>query len=671
MCTIALVPGPGFVVQCALNEYHASRPLKGNVMVLTYYSDALKLAQKEFRRCTAEGQHPYPPALDAFIPSERFSGGVDLGIVSIPMEFVAGTRTAARTNAFARNFMPLLPVGSEFAEKWQSLCQAHLDEGIRDPIRVYEYMNRYYVEEGNKRVSVLRFFGADSVEAHVTRILPEVRDDQETTLYYELVEFIRLSRVNYIEFSKPGSCARLQQLLGKSPGELWSDDDRSAFHAAYYFFRQAYEANGGKRLSSTVGDAMLAYMEVYGYPSLRTQSAAQLKRSVAQVWEEITLQQESPSISVKLAPEAEKPEGLLAKVLPKAEKPIKVAFIHDKDPDLSGWTFGHELGREHVQRVFGDKIQTTAYFNALDADPLDVIREAVDDGNTVIFTTSPRLLPASLRAAVDDPKLTILNCSLNMSHRYIRTYYARMYEAKFIAGVIAGALAGGDDVGYICDYPIFGQVAGINAFALGAQISNPCARVRLEWSSVGGVDAATRRLTDRGIRLISSQDLARLRDNGHTPFGLAIVTENDTVNLARPVWQWGVYYETLLRRIQDKTFQAESAGSAKALNYYWGMSAGVVEMRYSDKLPDATRKMAEFLGRSFRMGMCEPFRGPLHDQAGRQIAARGQTLSPEQIIDMCWLNENVDGSIPSWDELDEAAKLTVGISGIMTSKQAE
>ena len=640
-------------------------------MQTSYYSEALKLAQKEFHRCTSAGEHPYPAVLDAFVPSERLSGGVDLGIMSIPMDFVVGTRTAARTNAFARNFLPLLPVGSEFATKWDNLCQAHLDEGIREPVKVYEYLNRYYVEEGNKRISVLKFFGAEAVEAHVLRVLPEARGDAETTLYFELIDFYRLSRTNFIEFTKPGSCARLQQLLGKSPGETWSDNDRAAFRAAYFSFRQAYEANGGKHLASTVGDALLAYVEVYGYQVLRQKSGAELKKSVASVWQEITLQQESTPIDVKLDPAAEKPESLLAKVLPKAEKPLRVAFIHDKDPGLSGWTFGHELGRQHVQRVFGDKIETRAYFNALDADPLEVIHEAAQDGCTVLFTTSPRLLPASLRAAVEDPKLTILNCSLNMSHRYIRTYYARMYEAKFIAGVIAGSLAGGNDVGYICDYPIFGQVAGINAFGLGVQSVNPLAKVRLEWSSVGGLDSAMARLKENGVRLVSSQDLARLRDNGHTPFGLAIVTDSGTVNLARPVWQWGVYYETILRRIQDKSFQAEAERSPRALNYYWGMSAGVVEMRYSEKLPESTRKMAEFLGRSFRAGTCEPFRGPLFDQSGRQVLDQGDVLTPDKVIDMSWLNENIVGAIPAWEDLDETAKDTVDIVGIMSSKQAE
>lgn len=217
---------------------------------------------------------------------------------------------------------------------------------------------------------------------------------------------------------------------------------------------------------------------------------------------------------MKLAP-AEKKPGLLTRVLSGGEKKwMKVAFIHDRDPATSGWTKGHEQGRQHVQRVFGEHITATPYFNAMEKDPADVLEQAIEEGCTVLFTTSPRLLPASLRAAVAHPEVTILNCSLNKSHRYIRTYYARMYEAKFVIGTVAGALAGSDDVGYLCDYPIFGQIAGINAFAPGVQLVNPRARVYLEWSATGGEEAAVKRLTDRGIRLISSQDLTREGEEG-------------------------------------------------------------------------------------------------------------------------------------------------------------
>ena len=634
-----------------------------------YYQDALKRGQKEFRACTSRGEYPYLPVLDDFLSPEAMLHTTDLGVVRIPLEWVCGTRTSGRTQAFARNFMPLMDEDSEFALKWRALCQSQIEEGIREPIQAYEYLWRYYVQEGNKRVSVLKYLDAEAVSAHVIRILPQRSGSPEIELYYEFLDFYQLSQINFLRITKPGGYARLQNLVGKQAEETWSEEERRSFTTAYYYFRQAYQANGGDQLRLAVGDALLAYLEIYGYPSLQGKGGGEIKRAVAKVWEEITLQQEPAPIDVKLAPEGdEERAGLLSRVLPKAApKPIKVAFVHDRDPEHSGWTYGHELGRAHLEQAFGDQVETLAYYNALDADPLPLLEEAINQGAQVIFTTSPRLLPSSLRAAVDHPEAVILNCSLNTSHRYVRTYYARMYEAKFICGAVAGAMAGGSHIGYICDYPIFGQVACINAFALGVQLTNPRVQVRLEWSSVGGIEEATRRLTSQGIDLISTQDISRM-DAGHDlPFGLSILRDGVHVNLATPVWQWGVYYEALLRRIRSKAFRLEYQESRKALNYYWGMSAGVVDLQCSDKLPDSTRKLAEFLHNELCVGNCHPFRGPLYDQGGRMILGEREILNAQQIIGMDWLADNVAGSIPAYDELDERAKATVGIVGVEPS----
>ncbi|MCR5816796.1 MAG: hypothetical protein K6F91_07940 [Ruminococcus sp.] len=48
--------------------------------------------------------------------------------------------------------MPAFEETTEFAVKWSSLYDSFMQEGIRDAIIVYEYMNNYYVQEGNKRV---------------------------------------------------------------------------------------------------------------------------------------------------------------------------------------------------------------------------------------------------------------------------------------------------------------------------------------------------------------------------------------------------------------------------------------------------------------------------------------------------------------------------------------
>ena len=638
-------------------------------MPLKQYTDALKLGQKEYRACLARGESPYLPVLDEILSSTSTVGERDMGLCQIPAAFIIGTRSAGRARMLARNFMPLAEDNSEFAVKWERLCRSHLDEGIRESIKAYEYMNRYYVVEGHKRVSVLRYFDAVTVSAQVTRILPVRDGSPAVTAYYELTEFYRLSGINFIEFSKPGSCERLRRLLGAEAGAVWPQELRRSFTSAYFTFLRAYRACGGDRLSSTPADAMLAFLEIYGFQALCGKSLSEVKKALGDMWEEIALQQESAPIDVKLTPE-EKKHGIIAKALSGAEsRVLKAAFVHDAEPSASGWTSGHEYGREYVQRIMAGQVLTTAYNYAMDNDPSAVIDRAIADGNEVVFTTSPRLLPAALKAAVAHPEVTVFNCSLNQSHRYIRTYYPRMYEVKYIIGAVAGALAGSDDVGYLCDYPIFGQIAGINAFALGVQMVNPRAVVHLEWSSVGGIDSALRRLTDRGIRLISSQDMVRRGDEWRG-LGLSLITNGSRVNLAAPLWQWGSYYAEMLRLIRSRSEKAEYSGSHRALNYYWGLSAGVVDLRCSDTLPPSVRKLAMLLRRSISQGICNPFQGPLYTQSGR-ILENHAILTPEQIIRMDYLVENVVGAIPEYGQLTDIGKATVDQVGVVGATQGK
>ena len=74
-----------------------------------------------------------------------------------------------------------------------------------------------------------------------------------------------------------------------------------------------------------------------------------------------------------------------------------------------------------------------------------------------------------------------------MSYSSVCTYYARMYESKFLMGALAASMAQCDKLGYIADYPIYGTIANINAFALGARMINPYVKVHLEWARVKAV----------------------------------------------------------------------------------------------------------------------------------------------------------------------------------------
>ena len=120
------------------------------------YRSALRAGQRAYRACVARGQSPYLAVLDDILNGVNIVAQEPLGLVDIPAESIVGTKTSGRHTAFAANFMPLLEEDTEFAIKWSNLCEAHLEEGIHTPIIAYEYLNKFYVQEGNKRVSVLK-----------------------------------------------------------------------------------------------------------------------------------------------------------------------------------------------------------------------------------------------------------------------------------------------------------------------------------------------------------------------------------------------------------------------------------------------------------------------------------------------------------------------------------
>ena len=168
------------------------------------YLTALKAGQKNYRDCVLQGRYPYPQVLDEILDDSMAAGQVDLGLIGIPTERIVGTKAAGRISAFAANFMPLLPSNTEFAGKWIELCLAHLGEGIRDPVRCYEYMGRFYIQEGNKRVSVLKSYGAPTIDAFVTRIIPAYSQDQAVQVYYGFLRSYPLSGLYQVSFSQLG-----------------------------------------------------------------------------------------------------------------------------------------------------------------------------------------------------------------------------------------------------------------------------------------------------------------------------------------------------------------------------------------------------------------------------------------------------------------------------------
>ena len=636
-------------------------------MMINLLAEALADYNKALRLGKREGKSL--PVLDDILKEKKITAAreIPLGLVQIPSEQLVGTKTAGRSAAFSKSFYPLLKDSTEFAGKWMELYKAHLTEGIREPIKAYEFMNKFYVEEGNKRVSVLKYFDAVSIPGMVTRIVPPRTDEKENRIYYEFMEFYNLSQINYIWFSQEGSFAKLQRLVGKRPDECWNDDDKLNFSSIFSRFSSEYEANGGDKLPITTGDAFLYFIQLYDYASLDQMTSTELKEKLIKSWEEFKLLTTEESLELQMNPntEGESKKNIFARLIPVSTPKLHVAFIHEKTAETSGWTYAHELGRMHLQQAFEDQISTVCYDQATEEIADDLLLQAIAEGNNLIFTTSPPLLKASLKAAIEHPEVKILNCSLNTSHKYIRTYYARMYEAKFLMGAIAGAMSQNGKIGYIADYPIFGMTANINAFALGAKMVNPRAKIYLEWSTLKDHNVAES-FAKNEVHYISGQDMI-IPGEASRHFGLFRDSDDAPLNLAMPIWHWGKFYEQMIRNIMDGSWKYDdTSDSTKGLNYWWGMSAGIIDVICSKHLPIGTMRLVNLLKQTICKGDFNPFSGILYSQEGVVQKSANKVMSPEEIIRMDWLAENVIGYIPKMDDLIDKAKPVVLLQGIDT-----
>lgn len=630
------------------------------ILASEQYSKAQKLGLKYLKAAQTAGEDPYPAVLDEIERDYEIVSRVDLGLVDVPIELVAGTRSAGRTAALAGNFMPILDADTEFGAKWIRLCQSHMEEGIRDPITCCEFLGKFYVQEGNKRVSVLKSFDAPTVSANVTRLLPARTGETRIEAYYEFVSFFSRSGLYGVSFDRPGGYTRLQAALGMEEDHVWTETERRSFRAGYARFKEAYARM--KVQPAPPAEALLVWLEVFSFNDIKQLPEDLLVDRIAKLWTDMKTQQEQEDPITVAQELPEKDKSLVAKLLGVGQPGhVNAAFIYGFDPKTSVWTRAHDHGREYVEKTLGDKVSVRVY-QTEGKDYYGAMEQAAAEGADLIFATTPPMIDACRRLAATFPHVRVFNCALSQPYTGVRMYYSRIYECKFITGAIAGAMAEQDLVGCISGYPIFGEPASINAFALGVRMTNPRARVKLLWSCTrkDSIDAFLR----AGISVISNRDAANPEhDHWALEWGTyKLLPDGGMQPLAVPCWNWGALYEKILRSALKGAL--DSGPSDKAINYWLGLDSGVIDVQLSEALPDGVRSLALLLKEGLKKGEIDPFRCRIFDRDGRCRSEGDRGFTPEELMRMDWLCDNVDGTIPAFDELLPGSREMVRLLGL-------
>lgn len=616
------------------------------------YTRALRMGQKEYKERIMAGKDPYPAVLDEILGELPKEGIQAIPLVEIPAEQIVGTKSQGRISAFTAGFQPLLEPDSEFATKWINLCAAHLsDEGIRDPISCFEYLGNFYVQEGNKRVSVLRHFGAARIPGTVQRVLPPMSEEPRIKAYYEFLDFYKAAEIYEVQFHRPGDYAKLLAFLGKDPGEEWTDREKKTFTAYFQYFREAFHALGGEALEIRPEDALLLWLQVYPFRDLGRLSGGELKKLLAGLWEDIVVLGQEEPVQVQTEPK-EQSKGVIGRLISPAPDHLDVAFVHQRNPENSVWIKGHDEGRIHLEQVLPGKVTVRSYFDADTSERAEELLDlAVAEGAQVVFTTTPQLGRVTLKAAVKYPKVRFLNCSADVPFSSVRSYYCREFEGKFITGAIAGAMAKNDRIGYVGSYPILGVPASINAFALGAQMTNPRARIELRWSCQPG--SPTQEFIQKGIQVISNRDTPTPGSfyRQGVEYGTYLVEDSGRfTSLASPCYLWGRFYENVVRSILSGAW-VQNKNDPKAVNYWWGMNSGVIDVHLTEDVPQGLASLAQMLRTGLQNGMFDPFRRHIVAQDGTVKNNGNQSFTPDALLRMDWLCDNVEGSIPEFEDV--------------------
>lgn len=620
------------------------------------YLEALKIGKHAWNQKILHGESGYLRTLDSMLQKGDVVTEYPLGLVEIPIHKIVGTYTHGRSISFADNFMPIMDIKTEFAYKWMSLYNYHIESGIADPIKVYEYLNRFFVIEGNKRVSVLKFVNGTHINGQVIRLIPKRNPlDKTNNIYYEFIKFYKETHINDIWFSEVGRFTELLEYINQYGKNLNIEKDNRAktfLSNCYHPFRRIYHELGGNKLEITTGDGLLVFLQIYGLPQEITNELH--RDSIKQMIEELKAMNANVEHVKTDTIQAAKKKRVFSSLtdLVTTKKILKIAFVYAKTPTTSGWTYAHELGRLHVENVFKDQIHTDKIENVPENDQAyETFKKLADEKYDVIFATNPTFLAPALKAAMSEKQVKFFNCAVTHSYRSLTLYYGRIHEPRYLQGIIAGAKTQTNIIGYVAPYPISDVVSSLNAFTLGAQAVNPYVKVKALWTNCWDSPQESKKVAQilqaAGADIISNEDCP-IPGDMTKEYGVYHIDHNtgEKTHYAMAIWNWGMFYEQVIQSLIYGSLRTIGDNDVP-LNYWQGLNNGIVDLLYSNRHINVPMKhLIETVKQSIMSNDFQIFNGPIYDQDHKLRVKSGESLSYEDIIHMDWLVDGIEGSIP-------------------------
>jgi basic membrane protein A len=331
----------------------------------------------------------------------------------------------------------------------------------------------------------------------------------------------------------------------------------------------------------------------------------------------------------------------------KKDEPLVVGFVYIGPVNDGGYTEAHNNGKIALENEFGDKVKVLIRENVPEGPESEkAMRDLVDQGAKVIFSTSFGFMDYTAKVAKDHPEVKFMHCSGNTTLDNMGTYFGKIEEPRYLSGIVAGMKTKTNKIGYVGAFPFPEVIRGINAFTLGVQSVNKDATVEVMWTNTWYDPAkekeAANALLDKGCDVLGQHQDSTATQIAASERGAASIgydlehKENVSGYMTAPIWNWGTYYIKAVKEVMDGTWKSES---------YWGpMADGIVDLApLTEYAPEESKEKVEEAKKAILDGSLKVFKGPLLDQSGEVKVKDGDVMSDEDVWSMDWFVKGVIG----------------------------
>ena len=334
-----------------------------------------------------------------------------------------------------------------------------------------------------------------------------------------------------------------------------------------------------------------------------------------------------------------------------AKDPVKVGFIYVGPIGDHGWTYRHDIGRQDVEKAFGDKVVTT-YIESVPEGPdaERVMRSMAKEGMDIIFATSFGYMNSMVKVAKDFPDVKFEHATGYKQGPNLATYGLRLYQARHVQGVIAGMMTKTNKICYVGAFPIPEVIREINTFYLGAKSVNPDVDIDIVWVNTwydpGKEGQAAEVMMAEGCDMVaqhtdSPAPLQAAEKLGKLGFGQASdqIGFAPKAQLTATIDDWGPYYVQRVQEVMDGTW--------KTGDYFGGMiDNDAVGMAPFTNMPDEVKAFAQKIKDGIKNGEYFAFTGPIKDNKGKLQLKDGEIADDVHLNTMMYYVEGIDAKVP-------------------------